>query len=192
MDHELEIILCDTLDCQRIIAHTAGLRSIASPALRQREPCAIFCSTLRSDSIHYKTHRAHMSASFVHTLKLTRQILRTASYIQEPLRHLSILVMSAITHSTPATPTVKVVSKRPMNDTLSNDAATAPAPAPQRQTSQVVIFGKQSSWTPAAIAGIVFGVLMFVLGLVALWQTRNHKILLVAGKCLVAAPHNFR
>ena len=96
--------------------------------------------------------------------------------------------MSAIARPTPAPPTVKVVSKRPMNDTLSNDAATAPAP--QRQTIRVVVFGKQSSWTPEAIAGIVFGVLMFVLGLVALWQTRNHRMILIAGNWAVAACKN--
>ncbi|KAG7009486.1 hypothetical protein G7Y79_00002g006010 [Physcia stellaris] len=73
-----------------------------------------------------------------------------------------------------------MVSGRPMNETLSKEPATAPAPAPQRQTLRVVVFGKQSSWTPEAIAGIVFGVLMFVLGLVALWQSRNHRMILIA------------
>lgn len=101
-----------------------------------------------------------------------------------------MLVMSASFHPTPATPTIKVDSKRPMNDTLSNDPTTAPGPAPQRQTIRVHVFGKQSSWTPGAIAGIVFGVLMFVIGLAALWQTRNHRVLLVAGKRLVAALRN--
>lgn len=95
--------------------------------------------------------------------------------------------MSAKSRPTPATPTVKVVSKRPMNDTLTNDPATAPAPAAQRQTLRVVVFGKQSSWTPEAIAGIIFGVLMFVLGLFALWQTRSHRMILIAGNWAVVA-----
>ena len=95
--------------------------------------------------------------------------------------------MSAVFHPTSATPTVKVVTKRPINETLANDPATAPAPAAQRQTLRVVVFGKQSSWTPEAIAGIVFGVLMFVLGLVALWQARNHRMILIAGNWAIVA-----
>ena len=81
--------------------------------------------------------------------------------------------------TTPATPSIKAVSKAPKNGTMPDDPSSAFIP--QRQTTRVFAFNSQSSWTPEAIAGIVFGVLMFLLGMIAVWQTRNRKLVFVRG-----------
>ena len=80
---------------------------------------------------------------------------------------------------TPAMLSIKAVSKAPENGTIPDDPSTAPIP--QRQTTRVFAFSTQSSWTPEAIAGIVFGVLMFLLGVIAVWQTHNRKLVIVRG-----------
>lgn len=87
--------------------------------------------------------------------------------------------MPGTTPPTPAIPSIKAVSKAPENGTIPDDLLTAPIP--QRQTTRVFAFGTQSSWTPEAVAGIVFGVLMFLLGLIAVWQTHNRKLIFVRG-----------
>ena len=87
--------------------------------------------------------------------------------------------MSGTTPPTQATPRIKAVSQAPENGTIPDDPSTAPIP--QRQTTRVFAFSTQSSWTPEAIASIVFGVLMFLIGLIAVWQTQNRKLVFVRG-----------
>lgn len=88
--------------------------------------------------------------------------------------------MSAVPSTAPTPPTVKAVSLAPESGTVPDDRATASAP--QRQIIRIFAFRDQSSWTPEAVAGVVFGILMFLLGVVALWQTRNRKLVFVGGR----------
>ena len=88
--------------------------------------------------------------------------------------------MSDAAKPTPAPPSIKAVSKASLNGTIPDDPSAA-AFIPQRQTTRVFAFSTQSSWTPEAIAGIVFGVLMFLLGIIAVWQTHNRKLIFVRG-----------
>ncbi|KAL8791561.1 MAG: hypothetical protein Q9195_005825 [Heterodermia aff. obscurata] len=83
----------------------------------------------------------------------------------------------AINQHAPANITTKAAPKSLGNASLPNDTATAPIP--QRQTLRVFAFSTQASWTPEAIAGIIFGVLMFLLGVIAVWQTQNRKLVFV-------------
>ena len=87
--------------------------------------------------------------------------------------------MSGTTPPAQATPSIKAVSKAPENGTIPDDPSTAPIP--QRQMTRIFAFSTQSSWTPEAIASIVFGVLMFLIGAIAIWQTHNRKLVIVRG-----------
>lgn len=89
----------------------------------------------------------------------------------------------AVNQRTPANVTTKAASKASGNGALTNDTATAPIP--QRQTLRVFTFSTQASWTPEAIAGIIFGVLMFLLGVIAVWQTHNRRLVFVRGMRLL-------
>ena len=96
--------------------------------------------------------------------------------------------MSAATQARPALPNFKEAEQVAENGTVSK-----PYPMAQRQMLRVLTFTSQSSWTPEAIAGIVFGILMFLLGVIAVWQTRNQKLILIGGTipsclALIIAP----
>ena len=84
--------------------------------------------------------------------------------------------MSDSTRPIVAVSTTKAVTKAPENGT-----ATSNPPAAQRQMLRIFALSGQSSWTPGTIASIVFGILMFLLGVIALWQNRNRKMMFVGG-----------
>ena len=84
--------------------------------------------------------------------------------------------MSAATQPRPALPNFKEAEQVAENGTVSKQHSMA-----QRQMVRVLAFTSQSSWTPGAIAGIVFGILMFLLGVIAVWQTRHQKLIVIGG-----------
>ena len=75
-----------------------------------------------------------------------------------------------------ALPNFKEAEQVAENGTVSKEHSMA-----QRQMVRVSAVTSQSSWTPEAIAGIVFGVLMFLLGVIAVLQTRNQKLIVIGG-----------
>ena len=100
--------------------------------------------------------------------------------------------MPAATQPRPALPNFMEAEQVAENGTVSKQHATA-----QRQMLRVLTFTGQSSWTPEVIAGIVFGILMFLLGVIAVWQTRNHKLIVIGGiitpcLALIFAPRRMK
>ena len=84
--------------------------------------------------------------------------------------------MPATSQPRPALPNFKEAEKAAENGTVSKHHSMA-----QRQMVRVLAFTSQSSWTPEAISGIVFGILMFLLGVIAVWQTRHQKLIVIGG-----------
>ena len=85
---------------------------------------------------------------------------------------------------------IVAAARIPENATIMDDPRIV-----QHLMSKIHAFNNQPSWTPTAISGIVFGVLMFLLGVAALWQTRDQKLIFVGGnnffltrpECLILA-----
>ena len=84
--------------------------------------------------------------------------------------------MSAATQPRPALSNFKEAEQVAENGTVSKHHSMA-----QRQMVRVLAFTSQSAWTPEAISGIVFGILMFLLGVIAVLQTRHQKLIVIGG-----------